>query len=52
MVEKMQYLTPQISLVMINEDIVTTSGNGLNVDVWFGASTPTGETDGGAFYEN
>ena len=51
----MQYLTPQISLVMINEDIITTSGNGgngLNVDVWFGTSNPTGGTDGGAFYDN
>ena len=55
MAKKNQYLAPQVLLVTIKEDIVTTSGNGgngLNVDVWFGASTPTGETDGGAFYEN
>ena len=56
MAKKNQYLAPQVLLVTIKEDIVTTSGNGgsgLNVDVWFGnATNPSGETDGGAFYEN
>ena len=50
MVEKMQYSTPHVSVVMIQEDIVTTSGNGLNVDVWFGNSASP--TDGGEFYED
>ncbi len=46
---KKQFQALKISVVTIEEDIVTASG--LNVDIWFGNSSVE-ETEEGGFYEN
>ena len=46
---KKQFQTLEISVVMLEKDIVTASG--LNVDIWFGNSSVEGTEEGG-FYEN
>ena len=46
---KKQFQELKISVITIEEDIVTASG--LNVDIWFGSSS-VGETEEGGFYEN
>ena len=47
---KKQFVALEISLIEIENDVVTASG--INMDVWFGKATGSEGEDGGIFYEN